>query len=121
MYLAKYPTIQDEIRKELEDVLQGRPPSMEDLNHLPLTDASILETMRIRPVVPVGIPHGSLEEMEIEGYRIPKGTMLVPLQWALHHDETVWKDPEQFNPRRFINDEGKIEKPEHLMPFQVGE
>ncbi|CAG9863597.1 unnamed protein product [Phyllotreta striolata] len=120
LYLSKYPSIQSEIREELEAVLEGRSPTMDDLDALPLTEASILECMRIRPVVPVGIPHGALEDIEVLGYKIPKGSMIVPLQWAMHMDETVWKRPDQFDPRRFINEDGKIEKPEHFVPFQVG-
>ncbi|XP_072388304.1 cytochrome P450 306a1 [Diabrotica undecimpunctata] len=120
LFMAKNQIIQTEVRKELEDVLQGRSASMEDINQLPLFEASVLETMRIRPVVPIGIPHGSVEDMEIEGYRIPKGTMIVMLQWALHMDENVWENPDEFNPRRFINPEGKVEKSEYFVPFQVG-
>ncbi|CAG9834726.1 unnamed protein product [Diabrotica balteata] len=100
LFMAKNQIIQTEVRQELEDVLQGRSASMEDINQLPLFEASVLETMRIRPVVPIGIPHGSVEEMEIEGYRIPKGTMIVMLQWALHMDEKVWENPDEFNPRK---------------------
>lgn len=82
--------------------------------------ATIYETFRIRPVVPVGIPHGVLQDMEINGYQVPKRTMLVPLLWAIHMDDTLWKDPEEFNPYRFIGDEGKIVKSENLLPFQAG-
>ncbi|XP_057667309.1 cytochrome P450 306a1 isoform X1 [Diorhabda carinulata] len=120
LYLAKNPSVQDEIRKEINDVLHDRLPTMDDIEMLPLLEASILEAMRIRPVVPVGLPHGTLEDIDIDGYKIPKGTMVMSLLWALHMDENAWKNPEEFNPKRFINEEGKVEKNDYFMPFQTG-
>ncbi|KAJ8944550.1 hypothetical protein NQ318_009713 [Aromia moschata] len=108
------------VRSEMQDVLQNRPPSIDDLPHLPLVEASIYETQRIRSVVPVGIPHGAVTDVEVGGFHIPKGTMLVPLQWAIHMNENVWVKPEQFNPWRFVNEEGKVVKGEHFMPYQIG-
>ncbi|XP_056647665.1 cytochrome P450 18a1 isoform X3 [Diorhabda sublineata] len=120
LYLAKNPSVQDEIRKEINDVLHDRLPTMDDIEMLPLLEASILEAMRIRPVVPVGLPHGTLEDIDIDGYKIPKGTMVMSLLWALHMDENAWKNPEEFTPKRFINEEGKVEKNDYFMPFQTG-
>nr|AZR39406.1 cytochrome P450 [Agasicles hygrophila] len=120
VYLAKYPAIQQEIRNELNEVLEGRKPSIEDLALLPLMEASIWETMRIRPVIPTGLPHGTLEDCYIEGYKIPKGSMLLPLIWHLHNNPEVWEDPNKFNPKRFIDKEGKVVKSEYIMPFQAG-
>ncbi|KAG5875609.1 hypothetical protein JTB14_036606 [Gonioctena quinquepunctata] len=120
MYLAKNTTIQESIRRELKDILQGRAPTLEDKPHLPLTEASICEAQRIRSVVPVGIPHGTTEELVIDSYKIPKGTMIVPLQWAIHMDDSAWKDAEKFDPQRFLDDEGKVTKNQHFMPFQTG-
>lgn len=85
-----------------------------------LFEASLNETLRIRPVVPVGFPHGTLQDVEIGNYEVPKGTMIIPLLWAIHMDDKIWKDPDNFNPWRFIDDEGKIIKSQNFMPFQVG-
>nr|CAH7768004.1 unnamed protein product [Callosobruchus chinensis] len=35
-------------------------------------------------------------------------------------DPTLWKDPDTFNPSRFINAEGKVCKPDYFLPFGVG-
>ncbi|KAJ8985272.1 hypothetical protein NQ317_007058, partial [Molorchus minor] len=120
LYLAKHRNVQNSIRAEIREVLLGRSPSVEDMPHLPLTLASVYEVQRIRPVVPLGIPHGSLCDLEVDGYRIPRGTMLVPLQWAIHMNENVWVEPEEYNPWRFIDDEGKILITEYFMPYQMG-
>ena len=40
--------------------------------------------------------------------------------WAVHYDPLLWTQPEEFMPERFMNKEGKIEKPEYLIPFGIG-
>ncbi len=67
------------------------------------------------------------------GYRIPKGAMVVPVWWAMNLDPTLWPEPLQFRPERFLvarqtnghqeeEEEGKwrVEKPDHFLPFQSG-
>lgn len=46
---------------------------------------------------------------------------MLPLISAVHMDSTLWENPEEFRPSRFINAEtGKVQKPEYFMPFGVG-
>lgn len=120
LFIAVHKQVQSKIRQQLEQVLAKSPIQMEDVPSLPYLEASIAETQRIRSVVPVGIPHGSLEEMEIEDYKIPKGTMIVPLQWAIHMDPQFWDEPDIFRPDRFLNEDGKFYKPDAFIPFQTG-
>lgn len=120
LYVAIYKDVQTQIYEEIDQVLHGQKPSLDDITSLPFLEASIAEAQRIRSVVPVGIPHGALEEIEINGYTIPKGAMIVPLQWAIHMNPLLWKDPEVFDPKRFINEEGRFVRPEHFIPFQTG-
>lgn len=51
---------------------------------------------------------------------MPQNTQVVPLLHAVHMDPNLWDKPEQFNPSRFINAEGKVTKPEYFLPFGVG-
>ncbi|CAH1998239.1 unnamed protein product [Acanthoscelides obtectus] len=120
LYIAKHQKVQVKIKNEIKEVLQDRQPALRDIPYLPLVEASICEVQRIRSVVPVGIPHGTTTDTDIEGYFIPRGTMLVPLQWAIHMNEEVWSEPEKFDPGRFLDDNGQIKKNEYFMPFQVG-
>ncbi|GJQ71364.1 CYP306A1 [Trypoxylus dichotomus] len=120
LYMANYPQIQKKLQEEIDQIVGSRRISIDDMNNMPYTEACLAEIQRIRSVVPTGIPHGALEDIEIEGYRIPKGTMIVPLQWAIHMNEETWKDPEDFEPSRFLNEEGRFVKDEALIPFQTG-
>ncbi|CAH2237600.1 cytochrome P450 306a1 [Pararge aegeria] len=118
LYMALYSEVQEKVR---EEILTVYPEECEvDSSKLPYLMAVICETQRIRSIVPVGIPHGCLQDTYLGNYRIPKGTMVLPLQWAIHMDPDVWEDPESFNPNRFIDDYGELLKPQEFIPFQTG-
>ncbi|CAH0701906.1 unnamed protein product [Spodoptera exigua] len=118
LYMALYPEEQEIVRKE---ILSVYPEDGEvDGSRLPHLMAAICETQRIRSIVPVGIPHGCLQDTFIGNYRIPQGAMVIPLQWALHMDPDVWEDPEVFRPQRFLAEDGSLLKPQEFIPFQTG-
>nr|ASO98030.1 cytochrome p450 CYP306A1 [Spodoptera exigua] len=118
LYMALYPEEQEIVRKE---ILSVYPEDGEvDGSRLPHLMAAICETQRIRSIVPVGIPHGCLQDTFIGSYRIPQGAMVIPLQWALHMDPDVWEDPEVFRPQRFLAKDGSLLKPQEFIPFQTG-
>lgn len=57
----------------------------------------------------------------MEGYTIPKNSQIVPLLHTVHMNPNLWDAPEEFRPTRFLNNEGKVTKPEYFIPFGVGE
>lgn len=111
---------QTRVQKDLDAVCGEGPPLLQHLQELPFLQAVIAEAQRIRPVVPVGIPHGAVQEGMLGGYRIPRGTMMIPLQWAVHMDSRHWPQPEDFDPTRFLDQEGRFFRPDAFMPFQTG-
>ncbi|KAJ3645244.1 hypothetical protein Zmor_022918 [Zophobas morio] len=120
LYLAQHVEIQNKIRQELLWVLQGELLDFKDFENLHYTKATLAEIARIRTVVPLGVPHYASENIYLDGVTIPKGTMIMPLLWAIHMDPKVYKDPEEFRPERFIDSNGKFFKPESFLPFQSG-
>ncbi|XP_048504684.1 cytochrome P450 306a1 isoform X2 [Athalia rosae] len=120
LFLAVHPQEQKNIHDEITTVLKGKTIELEDRKVLPYLEAAIAETQRIRSVVPIGIPHGALEDSEIGGYLIPKGSMVVPLQWAIHMDPEYWENPDDFKPSRFISKDGSFAKRDNFLPFQSG-
>lgn len=57
---------------------------------------------------------------ELNGYKIPAGSHVVPLINSVHMDPNLWDEPEVFRPSRFIDGEGKIQIPPFFLPFGVG-
>ncbi|KAH9933452.1 cytochrome P450 monooxygenase [Fomitopsis serialis] len=83
-----------------------RLPDLSDRDSLPYVDAILWEVYRINPPLPISIPRRVMEEDEYRGYRIPKGTLVLPNIWfvaQMAHDANHYTDPDTFNPDRFID------------------
>jgi len=65
-------------------------------------DATIKETLRIRPVV-TDVGRKLTREIELGGYRLPAGTMVMPAIAAIHFREDLYPNPEEFRPERFLD------------------
>ncbi len=62
-----------------------------------------------------------MEEITIQGYKIPKGTQVLANFWALDSDPNLYEDPQDFKPERFLSeDEKQFTKPDYLIPFSFG-
>ncbi|KAK0718480.1 putative cytochrome P450 [Lasiosphaeria miniovina] len=98
-----YPKMASKAQEELDRVVgPDRMPTFDDLDNLPFIHAIVKELLRWRPVTPGGVPHAVIEDDEYMGYRIPKGTVILPNYWALAMDPDTFEDPEQFIPERWI-------------------
>ncbi|XP_076179803.1 cytochrome P450 enzyme phantom [Ptiloglossa arizonensis] len=121
LFVAVHPEEQEKLRLEMDRCLNdGEEPSLKDRDAMPRFEATLAEVQRLRSVTPLGIPHGTSEDTQIGEYDVPKGTMLVPMQWAVHTDPAYWKDPLEFRPERFLAEDGSFFKPEAFLPFQIG-
>ena len=87
---------------------------------MPYTEAVIAECMRFSSIVPFGVMHEATQDTYFEGYLIPKGFTVSAFQYGVHHDKRFWGDPENFRPERFINEDGKFQKNDALIPFSLG-
>ncbi|XP_076028494.1 cytochrome P450 306a1-like [Oratosquilla oratoria] len=97
------------------------PLCLASLERLPFTQACLMESQRLGSVVPLGVPHGVSKDLHLGSYVIPKGTMLLPLLWHIHHDPKEWKDPHKYFPERFLDAEGRIlSRIPAFHPFQIG-
>lgn len=65
--------------------------------------------------------YSALTDSEISGYFIPKSSVIISNLWAIHHDPEYWgEDADEFRPERFLTDDGQVKKPEHFIPFSIG-
>ncbi|TKC49172.1 hypothetical protein EI555_000554, partial [Monodon monoceros] len=56
----------------------------------------------------------------LQGYTIPKGTIILPNLWSIHRDPAIWEKPNDFYPNRFLDDQGQLIKKETFIPFGIG-
>ncbi|XP_042329938.1 cytochrome P450 1A5-like [Sceloporus undulatus] len=124
MYLVVHPEIQTKIQKEIDEVIgRARKPNLQDRHLLPYTEAFILEVFRHSSFLPFTIPHRTTKKTVLNGYYIPKDLCVFVNQWQVNHDEALWKDPDSFNPERFLTADGKNidkEESEKVLTFGLG-
>jgi cytochrome P450 len=97
------PEVQKKAQEEIDRVVgNSRLPTFSDRENLPYVDAIVKEILRWLPVAPLGIPHAADEERMFEGYRIPKGAVLLPNVWWFTHDPATYHEPMQFKPERYF-------------------
>lgn len=118
--LAKHPEAQQRLYEELDTVLQGRAPQLEDLENLPYTDMVIKESMRVLPPAWTLSARQANEDIELDGYLIPKNQTVFISPYAHHHNPRHFKNPEVFDPERFSKENEKALPRFAYMPFGAG-
>uniref|UniRef100_A0AAQ4Q2Q2 Cytochrome P450 1A1 n=1 Tax=Gasterosteus aculeatus aculeatus TaxID=481459 RepID=A0AAQ4Q2Q2_GASAC len=122
-YLIHHPQVQRRIQEELDSKVGGdRCPQLSDRGSLPYLEATIREVLRIRPVAPLLIPHVALSDTSLGDFAVKKGTRVIINLWSLHHDEKEWKNPELFDPGRFLDSDGTglVIPSSSYLPFGAG-
>lgn len=97
-----YPQYQAILHEEVDRVCGDRMPRFSDMPDMPVLRAFIRETLRWRPPVPTGIPHASVKDDVYEGYHIPAGSVMHPLEWSISRDPEVFPDADAWNPMRWL-------------------
>ncbi|NXA62053.1 CP2D3 protein, partial [Mohoua ochrocephala] len=121
LYMLLHPEIQSKVQAEIDKVIgRERPPSMKDQASMPYTNAVIHEVQRCGDIVPVGVPHMTYRDTELQGFFIPKGTTIITNLSSVLKDETVWEKPNEFYPEHFLDANGQFVKPEAFLPFSAG-
>ncbi|KAH4117801.1 hypothetical protein HBI62_070710 [Parastagonospora nodorum] len=99
-----YPEVQKKASEEIDHVIgRSRLPVAADRDKLPYIMAMVKETHRWHLVLPLGFPHSNIEQDIYRGYRIPKGSILLPNNWHFTHDPEVYPDPMAFKPERHLD------------------
>ncbi|WP_339102481.1 cytochrome P450 [Haloterrigena salinisoli] len=115
--LGTRPSAAERLAAELESVLDGEAPTMADLDRLPYTEAAVSEALRYYPPTHA-TAREPVEDVTVDGYRLPKGATVFLPQWVVHRDERWWDDPETYHPERWLDDS---DRPEYAyFPFGGG-
>nr|GMC52158.1 abscisic acid 8'-hydroxylase 1-like [Ipomoea batatas] len=121
-YLAENPSVLQAVTEEQEGILRSKEESGEDkiLNwadskKMPITTRVIQETLRVASILSFTFRE-AVEDVELQGYLIPKGWKVLPLFRNIHHSPENFPEPEKFDPSRFE----VAPKPNTFMPFGNG-
>ncbi|XP_004845527.1 cytochrome P450 2D6-like [Heterocephalus glaber] len=121
LLMVLHPDVQRRVHQEIDEVIgQGRRPEMGDQARLPFTNAVIHEVQRFRHIGPLGTPHMTIRDIEVQGFLIPKGTTLITNLSSVLNDEAIWEKPYCFHPGHFLDAQGNFMKHEGFIPFSAG-
>lgn len=100
--LSRSPEAEAALHRELDSVLGGREPTVEDLASLPYTEGVVKESLRLFPPA-WSLSREAVEADEIGGWHIPARAMVWMNQWTVHRDPRFYKEPLAFQPQRWVD------------------
>lgn len=120
-YLAENPNVLKAVTEEQMEIIKSKEEDGDksltwaDTKRMPFTCKVIQETMRVASILSFTFRE-AVEDVEYQGYLIPKGWKVLPLFRNIHHCADNFSDPEKFDPSRFE----VTPKPNTFMPFGSG-
>ncbi|XP_028327096.1 cytochrome P450 4B1-like isoform X2 [Gouania willdenowi] len=119
--LACHPEHQNKCRDEILTALEGKDTmEWDDLSKIPYTTMCIKESLRLYPPVP-GISRTLTKPMTfVDGRTLPAGFVVTAAIYSVHRNETVWENPNEFNPLRFLPENVSKRSPHAFVPFAAG-
>ncbi|EME15969.1 cytochrome P450 [Rhodococcus triatomae] len=117
-YMAKHPEWQRKAREQSQSL--PAEISYDTLDEFTVLDRIMKESLRLNSPVP-GLPRQAIEDTEIDGHFVPKGTYVSAINLVNHHNPALWKDPEHFDPDRFSPERAEDKVHRYAwMPFGGG-
>ncbi len=118
--LSQNPQVAEKLQAELDTVLGGREPTLNDLKQLPYTLQIIKETLRLYPAAPIYI-RDAVEDDVINNQVIAAGTPVMLSPFLTHRHPDFWPNPEEFDPERWLPEREKAQHPQAYHPFATGQ
>ncbi|MBT8219747.1 MAG: cytochrome P450 [Bacteroidia bacterium] len=119
MLLSQHPEVRRLIVQELDETKDDQIPGFEDIPKLDYSRQVVSESMRLYSPAWI-IDRLALEDDEVAGYKIPKGSMIAAFVHGVHRSEKYWSNPDQFDPSRFEKSKMKERHPFSYFPFGGG-
>ncbi|XP_023334084.1 cytochrome P450 2U1 [Eurytemora carolleeae] len=119
-YMVLYPEVQEACYKEIQEKIKESDVRLEDTESLNYCQAVIAEVQRLSAVAVASVQHTTTQQVEVEGYVLPKDCLLLSNLKLFMTNPDLWVEPLQFNPSRFLNKAGEFTKPEYFVPFGHG-
>uniref|UniRef100_G3VD25 unspecific monooxygenase n=1 Tax=Sarcophilus harrisii TaxID=9305 RepID=G3VD25_SARHA len=121
LLILKHPEVQAKIHEEIDHVIgHNRAPSIKDRQDMPYMDAVVHEVQRFANILPLNLSHAVTRDIQLQQYVLPKGTTIFPLLFPILFDSKEFPNPERFDPKHFLDKNGKFKKSDYFMPFSIG-
>ncbi len=117
--LSENPAAAERMQREVDDVLQGKLPTLEDLPRLRTTEMVFAESMRLYPPA-WAMGRQSTQIVELGPYRLPAGTYFFFSQYILQRSEKFYPEPLRFDPERFTPEQKAARPRFAYFPFGGG-
>lgn len=119
LVLARHPDIERRLHEEIDSVLGARDPEPDDVVRLPYTRRVLTESMRCYPPA-WAMGRRAIADINIGGYPVRQGTIVLASQYILHHDARFFPNPQTFDPDRWLP-ERQANRPKYAyFPFGSG-
>lgn len=116
--LTLAPDVQEAVAEEADAAGLGPANAHEAVTRLPLARAVVQEALRLYPPA-FTIVRAALEADTLCGREVPPGALMVVAPWVLHRHRKLWREPDRFDPARFLP--GVPPPPRFAyLPFGVG-
>src|ERR1044071_5570531 len=117
--LSEHPEVEARLHAEIDSVLQGKLPTVADVERLTYTEMVFAEAMRLYPPVWV-MSRRAVSSYKVGKYYVPARSIILLSQYVMHHDERYYPEPERFDPDRWTP-EAKARRPKYAyFPFGGG-
>jgi cytochrome P450 len=117
--LSQNPEVEAKLHREVDGVLQGCLPVVEDYPKLSYTEMVLAESMRLYPPAWL-IGRQALNDYQIDGYFIPARSNLLISPYLMHRNEKYFSDPLKFDPERWRPEERESRPKFSYFPFGGG-
>ena len=115
--LSRAPDWRDKVEREIDERFD--PVGDGALDDLPVTKAVFEEAMRLYPPAAF-LSREAIETDVLAGRRIRAGTVVTVSPFLLHRHRTLWRDPDLFDPSRFMGAERETIDRFAYIPFGAG-
>lgn len=117
--LSTHPQVRRALQREVAEVLNGRPPTLEDIPRLKYTRMVVDETLRLYPAA-WAVARMAISDDEIGGYHVPAKATVIVSPYVTHRHPQFWENPEGFDPERFTAERSAARPRYAYFPFSGG-